>query len=385
MTTTTSGRRPDNRSTVLSRVPSWTTLGPVIAIVALVLTWGRELPGVWVGVVAVLLGVAVLAAVHHAEVVAHKVGEPFGSLVLAVAVTVIEVALIVTLMISGGKGAETLARDTVFSAVIITCAGIVGISLLVATLRNTHEVRFNADGPRSTLATVTTLTVLCLVLPTLTTSVDSPEFSGAQLAFAAVVSAALYALFVFTQTVRHRDYFLPVDHKGRVVSAETMAEEDDEHADPPSNRTTWVSVGLLAVSLVGVVGLAKIESPSIEKGVAAVGFPPSVVGIVIALLVLLPETLAAVRAARRGRLQTSLNLALGSAMASIGMTIPAIAVASIFLDGPVLLGLGSTQIAILALTIVVSALTIIPGRASLMQAGTHLLVVASFLFFAISP
>ena len=375
VTTTTSGRRPDNRSTALSRLPSWTTLGPIVAVVALVLTWGRDLPGVWVGVVAVLLGVAVLAAVHHAEVVAHRVGEPFGSLVLAVAVTVIEVALIVTLMISGGKGAETLARDTVFSAVIITCAGIVGISLLAATLRDTHEVRFNADGPRSTLATVTTLTVLCLVLPTLTTSSDAPEFSGVQLAFAAIVSAALYALFVFTQTVRHRDYFLP-------PGGETG---DEQHAAPPSNRATWISLGLLAVSLVGVVGLAKIESPSIEKGVAAVGFPPSVVGVVIALLVLLPETLAAVRAARRGRVQTSLNLALGSAMASIGMTIPAIAVASIFLDGPVLLGLGSTQIAILALTLVVSALTVIPGRASLMQAGTHLLVVASFLFFAIRP
>ena len=189
------------------------------------------------------------------------------------------------------------------------------------------------------------------------------------------MSAALYALFVFTQTVRHRDYFLPVDG----------TPDGEEHAEPPSNRATWISVGLLGVSLVGVVGLAKIESPSIEKGVAAVGFPPSVVGVVIALLVLLPETLAAVRAARRGRVQTSLNLALGSAMASIGMTIPAIAVASIFLDGPVLLGLGSTQIAILALTLVVTALTVIPGRASLMQAGTHLLVVASFLFFAIRP
>ena len=382
MTTTTAGRR---RKTLTSRLPSWTTLGPIVAVLALLVTWGRDLPGVVVGVVAVLLGVAVLAAVHHAEVVAHKVGEPYGSLVLAVAVTVIEVALIVTLMISGGKGAETLARDTVFSAVIITCAGIVGVSLLVATLRNTHEVRFNADGPRATLATVATLTVLCLVLPTLTTSVDSPEFSGAQLAFAAVVSAALYALFVFTQTVRHRDYFLPVDHKGKVISAEAAAAADDEHADPPTNRATWNSVALLAVALVGVVGLAKIESPSIEAGVAAVGFPPSVVGVIIALLVLLPETLAAVRAARRGRLQTSFNLALGSAMASIGMTIPAIAIASIFLDGPVLLGLGSTQIAILALTLVVTALTVIPGRASLMQAGTHLLVVASFLFFAISP
>lgn len=371
--TTTAGRR---RWT--SRLPAWTTVAPVAALVALVLSWGRDLPGVAVGVVAVLLAAAVLAAVHHAEVVAHRIGEPYGSLVLAVAVTVIEVALIVTLMVSGGGKADTLARDTVFSAVIICCAGIVGASLLTATLRRTPEVVFNADGPRSTLATMLSLTVLCLVLPTFTTSQSSPVFTGAQLTFAAVVSIALYGLYVVAQTGRHRDYFLPVDRQGNVVA-------EGSHADPPSRRAAVVSLGLLAVSLVGVVGLAKVESPSIEKGVAAVGFPPSVVGIVIALLVLLPETLAAVRAAIRGRVQTSLNLALGSAMASIGMTIPAVALASVWLDGPVVLGLGATQIVLLALTALVTALTVIPGRATLLQAGVHLLLLASFVFFAVNP
>src|SRR5207244_2962365 len=146
----------------------------------------------------------VFAAVYHAEVVAHRVGEPFGSLVLAVAVTVIEVALIVTLMVSGGDKASALARDTVFSAVIITCSGVIGVSLLVATVR-THVVLFNAEGARAALATLTALSTLCLVLPTFTTSRAVPEFSGSQLAFAALVSVALYGLFVFAQTVRHRE------------------------------------------------------------------------------------------------------------------------------------------------------------------------------------
>src|SRR5262252_2852560 len=178
----------------------WTYAVPVLAVAALILTWGRDLPPPLVVIVALFLCGAVLAAVHHAEVVAHRVGEPFGSLVLAVAVTVIEVALIVTLMVSGGDKASALARDTVFSAVIITCSGVIGVSLLVATMR-THVVLFNAEGTRAALATLTALSTLCLVLPTFTTSRAVPEFSASQLAFAALVSAALYGLFVFAQTV----------------------------------------------------------------------------------------------------------------------------------------------------------------------------------------
>jgi Ca2+:H+ antiporter len=355
----------------------WTTIAPVFGLVVLAVTWGRSLPVVGVVLVAVVLAVAVLAAVHHAELVAHRVGEPFGSLVLAVAVTVIEVALIVTLMVSGGDKASALARDTVFSAVIITCSGIVGVSLLVATVRH-RVVVFNAEGTGAALATITALATLCLVLPTFTTSKSNLEFSPSQLAFAAVLSLALYGLFVLTQTVRNRDYFLPVTPSGEVV-------EEDNHAAPPTARAAMISASLLLVSLVGVVGLAKVEAPSIESGVAAAGFPDSVVGVVIALLVLLPESLAAVRAARRDRVQTSLNLALGSAMASIGLTIPAVAFASIWLHGPIVLGLGPTQIVLLVVTVVVAILTVAPGRATLMQAGVHLLVFASFVFFALKP
>jgi Ca2+:H+ antiporter len=355
---------------------TWTTLAPVVALVALALTWGRQLGALPVVVAAAALGAAVLAAVHHAEVVAHRVGEPFGSLVLAVAVTIIEVALIVTLMVSGGKDTASLARDTVFAAAMITCNGILGLSLFLGA-RRYQLISFNAEGAGAALATVTTLAVMTMVVPTFTLSQVGPEFTPAQLTFAAVASLALYGMFVSTQTIRHRDFFLPVADDGKPL--------DEQHADPPSNRATLLSLGLLLVSLVAVVGLAKVESPAIESAVAAVGFPQSFVGVVIALLVLLPETFAAVRAAEANRIQTSLNLALGSAMASIGLTIPAIAVASIWLEGPLLLGLGATQMVLLALTVVVSVLTVVPGRATRLQGGVHLVLLAAFVFLAINP
>jgi Ca2+:H+ antiporter len=354
----------------------WQVL-PVVALVALVASWGRDIGIAVVVVVALLLAGAVLSAVQHAEVVAHRVGEPFGSLVLAVAVTVIEVSLIVTLMLSGGDEAATLARETVFAAVMITVNGVLGLSLLLGA-RRFGTVRFNAEGTGGALATVATLATVCLVLPTVTEGRPGPEFTGPQLAFAALASLALYLAFVVTQTVRHRDFFLPVAADGGPL-------DEDDHAEPPSPREAWVSLGFLLLSLVSVVGLAKVESPAIEEGVLAAGLPVSFVGVVIALLVLLPETLAAANAARRERVQTSLNLALGSAMASIGLTIPTLAVASIWIPTPLHLGLGATQIVLLAITVVVGVLTVVPGRATRLQASVHLTLFAAFLFLAMSP
>jgi Ca2+:H+ antiporter len=350
---------------------------PVLAVVILAFAWGRELPPPLVALVAVLLAAAVLSAVHHAEVVAHRVGEPYGSLVLAIAVTVIEVALIVTLMIAGAGAAETLARDTVFAAVIITCNGIVGLSVLVGARRK-RVVSFHAEGAGAALATVATLSTLGLVLPAFTTSEPGPEFSTPQLAFAAVTAFALYALFVALQSGRHRDYFLPRTRTGAPV-------DPDEHAAPPTTRKAAASLVLLLLGLVAVVGNAKLISPTIERAVSAAGLPLSVVGVIIALLVLLPETIAALRAAQRDRIQISLNLAFGSAMASIGLTIPTIAIASIWLPVPLFLGLGPVHIVLLALTFLVTALTVVPGRATLLQAGVHLALLAAYLFLAIIP
>jgi Ca2+:H+ antiporter len=362
----------------------WPSVVPVAALLVLAVSWFRH--GHWavLTVVAVALVGAVVAAVHHAEVVAHKVGEPFGSLILAVAVTVIEVGLIVMLMTSGGAGASRYARDTVFAAVMITLNGIVGLSLLVGPIKH-HLVSFNASGTGSAVATVITLAGVTMVLPSFTTSAAGREYSPAQLGFAAVASLALYAGFVFTQTVRHRDFFLPVasDERGRVTGLLDL--DEDGHADPPEAREAWLSLGLLVAALVSVVGLAKLLSPTIEDVVGDLGLPYAVVGVVIALLVLAPESIAALRNAARDRVQTSLNLAYGSAMASIGLTIPTVAVATIWLTGPLELGLEPTQMVLFALTVVVTAFTVVQGRAYALQGMVHLVLLAAFLFLSVQP
>ena len=357
----------------------WTITLPIVADIELFVTWGSHPSGFVVAFIAALIVGAVLSAVHHAEVVAHQVGEPMGSLLLAVAVTVIEVGLIVALMVSGGSGTDALARDTVFAAVMICINGIAGSALLIGAIRNRLAV-FNPEGTGAALAAVATVAVLCLVLPRFTTSHPGPIFTGPQLAFAALASLAVYVLFVLTQTGRYRDFFLPV-----ALDGTSRDLDDDGHADPPGRRSALISGITLLVALVGVVGLAKVESGAIKDGVHALGLPDAVVGVIIALMVLLPESIAAVRQARADRVQISLNLAYGSAMASIGLTIPAIALASHWIDGPLVLGLEPTQMVLLALTLVVSTLTVVPGRAKTLHGGIHLILLASFLFLAASP
>jgi Ca2+:H+ antiporter len=368
------------------RWASGPVVAPLLAVVVLALCWGREPAGLGVVVVLVGLAVAVLSAVHHAEVVAHRVGEPFGSLVLAVAVTVIEVGLITTLMLAGGPAKAGLARDTVFAALMITCNGIVGLSLLLAT-RGGRIASFNAEGSGAALATTMALAVLTLVLPSFTTSTPGPTFSGPQLVFASVASLTLYVVYVLVQTRRHRDYFLPAsgddEAKGHAGAAAGAGSADE--AAPVSTRTALASLGLLLVALVAVVGLAKTVSPWLESAVSDAGLPLTAVGVAIALLVLLPESLAAARAALRGHVQTSINLGYGSAMASIGLTIPAIAVVSVIVGTQLQLGLNPTEMVLLALTAVVGILTVTPGRATVLHAAVLLSVFAGFLVLAVSP
>jgi Ca2+:H+ antiporter len=321
-----------------------------------------------------LLMAAVIAAVHHAEVIAHKVGEPFGTLILALAVTVIEAALILSTMIAGGAATATLPRDTIFAAVMIICHGVLGLCILVGALRY-HEQDFRVDGVSAGMASLVALATLSLVLPSFTTSSAEGTYTTSQLAFVGVMSLVLWLVFVFMQTVRHRDYFLPKHH----VEDETL------HAEPPSAGQTWASVALLLVALVSVVGLAKLLSPTIESALAAASAPKAVLGIVIAGIVLLPETWAAVRAAYAHRLQTSMNLALGSALASIGLTIPTVVVASVWLDLPLRLGLEAKDLTLLALTFIVGTLTLASGRTNLMQGAVHLVIFAAFVFLALVP
>jgi Ca2+:H+ antiporter len=357
----------------------WTVVMPIVAVVVLGLT--IAMPGSIMLVLAALaLAGAVFAAVHHAELIAHRVGEPFGTLVLAIAVTVIEVALIVSVMISGGPEKAALPRDTVFAAIMIVCNGIVGLCLLVGGMRH-HVQDFQLQGASAALAILCALSVLTLVLPDFTSTVKGPGLSTSQLVFVGVTSLVLYIVFVFVQTVRHRDYFLAPE---RVLAAGATP-ADDVHAPPPTAAHAWIAAALLLVSLVAVVGLAKLLSPAVEAGVAKAGAPEAVVGIVIAALVLLPEGLAALRAARLDRLQTSLNLALGSALASIGLTIPAVAVVSIAIGQPIALGLASKEIVLLVLTLIVSVITLGTGRSTVLQGVVHLVIFATFLFLSVVP
>jgi Ca2+:H+ antiporter len=352
-------------------------LTAAIPVLSLALLVAALLAGVGT-VVAVLCGFALMAtvvvSVHHAEVVAHRVGEPLGTLILALAVTVIETALILSMMIAGGTDTAGLTRDAIYAAVMIICNGVIGLCVLVGGLAH-REQTFRVEGAGAGLAALMVMSTLVLVLPVYTTSSGPGTYSASQLAFVALASGALWSIFVFMQTVRHRQYFI----------VESEADDPHGHEDPPTLRAAWISFALLVVSLVTVVGLAKLLSPMIEHTVEMAGAPRVVVGIVIAALVLLPETWAAVRAARADRLQSSMNLAIGSALASIGLTVPAVVVASAIFHFPLVLGLEPKDMVLLALTFVVSAVTLGTGRTYMMQGAVHLVLFAAFLFLALVP
>lgn len=354
-------------------IPTWTIAAPVIAWASFALT-AFGLDGAWLLLLVPGLIASALAAVHHAEVIAHRVGEPFGTLVLAIAITVIEVALIVTLMLAGGPATTALARDAVFAAVMIILNGIVGLCLVVGGLRH-HEQAFGLHGVTASLATLATIAVLTLVLPNYTESVPGPYYSPSQLGFVALVSLVLYGTFVLVQAVRHRDYFLPED----------APEDEAAHATPPSATTTTISAGLLLTCLVGVVVLAKALAPAVEAVVAGLGAPKALVGILIAALVLMPEGLAAIRAAHANRLQTSLNLALGSALASIGLTIPAVAIVSLATGWSLTLGVDAKSSVLLLLSLFITTLSLGTGRTTVLQGAVHLLIFATYLFTTIVP
>jgi Ca2+:H+ antiporter len=351
--------------------PWWSWAWPLLAWITLALQLLGRGNLLTIALEAFALIATVFAAVYHAEVVAHKIGEPFGSLVLALAVTIIEVALIVSVMITGVGDSSGLARDTIFAAVMIVCNGIVGLCLLGGAVRH-KEQDFQLQGAKAALSVLIALTALSMVFPNGTTTTTGRSYSASQLIFAAVASLALYGAFLFVQTIRHRDYFLPVG-------------TEEEHAAPAQPRAVSASAALLLVALVAIVGLAKTLTPTVERAIAGAGAPESVVGVVIAALVLLPEGLAAFRSSRANRLQVSMNLALGSALASIGLTIPAVAMVSIFLHKPLTLGLEPKEIVLLFVTLILSQSTLGTGRTTVLQGVVHLVIFAAFLFLAVVP
>jgi Ca2+:H+ antiporter len=358
-------------------LPTWSVVAPGVAWILLAASFlgaGNVLGAFFTMLLVVGLFAGILAAVYHAEVIAQRVGEPYGTLVLAVAVTAIEVGLIVSLMIAGGEKTAGLARDTVFAAVMIILNGMIGLCLLAGGGRH-REQTFGRYGVSAALTTLTAICMLTMVLPNYTTTTPGPVYSRSQLGFIAIVSLVLYGTFVLVQTVRHREYFLPELAKG----------QEDAHAATPPARMAAISAALLLACLVSVVLLAKALSPAVEAAVDSVGAPKELVGILIAGVVLLPESIAAYHAARANRLQTSLNLALGSALASIGLTIPAVAIVSLLTGWTLSLGIDIKSTVLLLLSIAVATQSLSTGRTTVMQGTVHLVIFAVYLFTTIVP
>lgn len=354
-------------------IPLWTAIAPAAGLAFELLLHGSAAPLVGVGF-AVALIAAVLAAVHHAELLAHRVGEPFGAVILALAVTVIEAGLIISILL-GDKPQPTLVRDTIYAVVVIVLHGIAGLCIVVGAWRY-REQRFRAEAAHAYLIVLLPMVAVTLVLPNFTTSAPGPYYTPLQLGFVSIACLALYLGFTFFQTVSNRDYFIPGEPAGTTEAAEPLR---------PSAQVTAAAAGLLLISLTAVVLLAKSSTPFIQAAANAVGAPDVVVGFVVAAIVLLPETLAAVRAAAADRLQTSINLALGSAVASIGLTIPLVAAVAWWTGTPLELGVSAGGAMMLGLTFMMALITYGTGRASFLSGFVHLVLFAVSIFLLFAP
>ncbi|MBR0756028.1 ionic transporter y4hA [Bradyrhizobium jicamae] len=322
-------------------------------------------------VLLVILFGTVFAAVHHSEVIAERIGEPYGTLLLTLAVTIIEVALITTIML-GDKPAPELARDTVFAVVMIVCNGLVGLCVLIGGLRY-REQGFQVSGANVYLSVLFVLATMTLIMPNYTLTTPGPSFSALQLGFVDLVTIVLYGVFLYTQTVLHRDYFVHAAGDGEGGAAQLSA------------KMLGLSIVLLLISLGAVVLLAKKFSLVVDAVAAMIGAPPAFAGLVVALLILMPEGVSAIAAARKNDLQKSINLALGSSLATIGLTIPAVGIATYLLDQPLVLGLNPQNTALLVLTFLLSMLTFGTGRTNVLFGLVHLVVFAVYVFMVFVP
>lgn len=349
----------------------WTIITPLLAW-ALYFSGLINNSGAFQLIASILLMVSVMSSVHHSEIIAHRVGEPYGTIILAVAITIIEVSIIVSLMLAGGEDASTLARDTVFSATMLILNGIVGLSLFIGGLKY-REQSFSKHSAIIALVSIVAIVILTLVFPTFTSSISGPFYNQPQLIFVSIACLVIYAFFLLAQTSRHRQYFL------------SETDDDESNHVEISNSLMITSLLFLFISLGIVVLLAKTLSPTIESIVIQNNLPKTLVGIIIAAVILLPEGVAAIIAARKNKIQTSLNLALGSALASIGLTIPSVSMVCIFTDMNVALGLNIKSIILLGLSVFTVLLSLITGRSNIVYGAVLLVNLLAFIFLIIFP
>lgn len=324
----------------------------------------------WFGFISIWLFTVILlsafAIVRHAESLAVLLGEPLGTLILTLSVIGIEVMMISAVMLTG-EGKPTLARDTMFAVVMIILNGMVGICLLVGGWRH-HEQEYNIRGANSFLALIVPLSVLGLVLPTYTKTTSDATFSPYQSVFVSVMSIGLYVVFLFIQNRRHREYFIATDAGG----------ETAPHHDFVVRSVPFHAAFLVAFILPLVV-LAKQLAVPLEYGTRVFGAPAALAGFLVAVLIISPEMMSAVKAALRNELQRSVNIALGSVLATIGLTIPAVLTIGLITGKTVVLGLAAAETILLALSLVLSTITFSHERTNILLGAVHLLLFLAYL------
>ena len=339
-------------------------------------TWLGNATGFLLGGLTLVLFAVILAAafgvVRHADALAVLLGEPYGTLILTLSVISIEVMMISAVMLTGNEN-PTLARETMYAVVMIGLNGMVGTTLILGGLRH-HEQEYNLQGANAFIALILPLAVLALVLPNFTRSTEGPTLSLPQEIFLFLICVGLYAVFLAVQTVRHRSYFLAPQ-----AAADPDAPDlDDEHPGLVL-RGPWVHAVLLVAYLVPIVYLAKMLAIPIDVGINRFGAPAALGGFIVAVLVLSPEVMSAIRAALANRLQRSVNIFLGSVAATIALTVPAVIVISIATGKRITLGLPPVDSLLLLLTLAVSIVTFSSGRTNVLQGAIHLVLFFAYL------
>jgi Ca2+:H+ antiporter len=332
-------------------------------------------PVILIGLLAIICGVILVAAVaivRHADVLAHRLGEPAGTLLLTLVITGLEVAMVAFVM-STGVEKPALARDTMFAVVMLVLNGFLGLALLLGGLRH-HEQHYNLQSANAFLVMILPLTVLGLVLPNFTHATPGPTLSTFQMIFLSVMSVGIYAVFLFVQNRRHRGFFMAPE-EAIAAAVEAAAPELTHH----SARSMFYHVAMLGFYGLPLVLLAKQMAAPLDAMVLKLGAPPALGGFIMALLVLTPESIAAIRAALANRLQRSVNILLGSVLASIGLTIPLVITVSLVTGRALVLGLDGVDTVMLVLTLLTSILTFSLPRTNMLLGSVHLLLFAAYL------